>query len=438
MLIQKSIMKKIATILLLLCLISKHSKGQWMLIDSILPSGDCIGTPTNPKIHFINDTTLFWFFTYQGCSPTSFPYFAVSKTSDLFSTRQNLFDCNPCTDPVLTFLNSDTIFDEHDYWSQVYTCRKSTDGGLNWTTMYCPFTSNNVRLFFINSSKGYGFDGNTFLRFRNDSILPLSQVTNFSIIPRQATFKSSGEGCVLISNNAGGMGKRLIRTVDEGQTWTTSFFDSNRNLNYIQFFNDSAGVLVADSGYVYKTLDYGNTWNLLLHDTSNCLLKFVNPQTVYYTKNFSNSHCTFNYSSDAGTTWSSQQLPPSIGFQAYLFKTGSAFLLTLGSGSNFNKSYIYKNNIVTTSIKNIFHSVDKLQITPNPFSENSTLSIPLPLQGKNVILSVYNAMGKLVQQVYLKKAGEKFMLELGYVARGLYTIILSDGESNYNGKFILE
>ena len=52
----------------------------------------------------------------------------------------------------------------------------------------------------------------------------------------------------------------ILRTMDGGNTWDTTFFNSGPFLMSIQFINDSTGYFSGQDGYTYKTSDMGNAW----------------------------------------------------------------------------------------------------------------------------------------------------------------------------------
>ncbi|MEL7530497.1 MAG: PKD domain-containing protein, partial [Bacteroidota bacterium] len=75
-----------------------------------------------------------------------------------------------------------------------------------------------------------------------------------------------------------------------------------------------------------------------------------------------------------------------------------------------------------------------LEIFPNPTSDQVQLSLPASLNAQ-LDISVYDAQGKLVLQTE-RSAQPEITLDIQSLASGLYTILLSDGESYFQGKLL--
>ncbi len=57
---------------------------------------------------------------------------------------------------------------------------------------------------------------------------------------------------------------------------------------------------------------------------------------------------------------------------------------------------------------------------------------------KNLILSIYNNTGKLIQQKTLEMNEGNIKLNLEQVAKGVYNVVLSNKKKSYNGKIVFE
>ena len=79
----------------------------------------------------------------------------------------------------------------------------------------------------------------------------------------------------------------------------------------------------------------------------------------------------------------------------------------------------------------------ELLVYPNPAT--GTCSITMPdefLYERSLTLSVYDAAGRLVQQMVLDNEAETPQLRLGLEAKGVYLVVLSNGRKEYKGKVV--
>ncbi|MBN8570307.1 MAG: T9SS type A sorting domain-containing protein [Ignavibacteria bacterium] len=116
------------------------------------------------------------------------------------------------------------------------------------------------------------------------------------------------------------------RTTNSGINWIQ--FNSTKKFNGVKFLNQNSLLAVGDSGFVGKSTDFGNTWNIIQSPTNVTLGK------VFATDS---SHCfatgyegVFLRSSDGGLNWE---------------------LLSIGTNAYFNCIYFVNNNtgFVTSS-----------------------------------------------------------------------------------------
>ena len=57
---------------------------------------------------------------------------------------------------------------------------------------------------------------------------------------------------------------------------------------------------------------------------------------------------------------------------------------------------------------------------------------------KNLVLSIYDNTGKLIQQKTLEMDDGNIKLNLEQEAKGVYNIVLSNKKKSYNGKIVFE
>ncbi len=84
-------------------------------------------------------------------------------------------------------------------------------------------------------------------------------------------------------------------------------------------------------------------------------------------------------------------------------------------------------------------SNNKLYIHANPSEGKCNITVPDEfLHEKNLVLSIYNSSGKLIQQKNLEMNEGKIKLSLEAEAKGLYNAVLSNGTKSYSGKIVFE
>ena len=82
---------------------------------------------------------------------------------------------------------------------------------------------------------------------------------------------------------------------------------------------------------------------------------------------------------------------------------------------------------------------NQLVIYANPTAGKCSITVPDDfLHEKNLILSVFDNSGKLLQKKELEMNEDKIKLNLESEAKGIYNVILSNGGKSYSGKIIIE
>lgn len=220
---------------------------------------------------------------------------------------------------------------------------KTTDGGKNWTA-YSPHYADIKSLSFGSATTGYASNGNKVYKTTNagQNWLPLSTSSglpdngsidkaiffsadtgiitskapltahrttdggqtwsNASIGPgvyeyiTSISFPNKKTGYVVARNSSA---RYLFRTVDGGVSWNE--VSTNENVNRVFFVNDSMGYGTSYPN-VYRTIDSGKTWSLVLNgsnDFGNENIHFINPAKGF----FYNEHAYLKMTADSGKTW---------------------------------------------------------------------------------------------------------------------------------------
>ncbi len=104
-----------------------------------------------------------------------------------------------------------------------------------------------------------------------------------------------------------------------------------------------------------------------------------------------------------------------------------------------NDIFIAKHDAIT-GIRTLTNTTNnQLYIHANPNEGKCNITIPDEfLHEKNLVLSIYNSSGKLIQQKNLEMNEGKIKLSLEAEAKGLYNAVLSNGTKSYSGKIVFE
>jgi len=112
------------------------------------------------------------------------------------------------------------------------------------------------------------------------------------------------------------------------------------------------------------------------------------------------------------------------------------------SVSAYKKTEVWKEfNVVgiEVGIEDETGGGEQLLIYPNPNTGTCTITIPEEfLYENNLTLSIYDNLGKLVQQIATEKGVEELNMPLNLQAKGVYVAILSNGKKSYSGKIVFE
>lgn len=82
---------------------------------------------------------------------------------------------------------------------------------------------------------------------------------------------------------------------------------------------------------------------------------------------------------------------------------------------------------------------NQLLIFANPTAGKCNITVPYEfIHEKDLVLSIYDNTGKLVQQQKMDMSGERIKINLEQEAKGMYHAVLSNGRESYNGKIIFE
>ncbi len=189
----------------------------------------------------------------------------------------------------------------------------------NWTSISTPITTNLI-LYDIDFPAGQdaiGYTGGANVTYNGHGTL-LKTVDQGNTWTVAWSSTSSGTGITALyflsvdTGFAGTQGGNLMKTVDGGTTWTSTDFDpanDQGDINDIQFHGTDNGVLTTNYNGMYYTTDGGATWVPATTSPSmgQFSLCYVNATTLF---SCGNSQSIFK-STDGGVTWTSSHASPS-------------------------------------------------------------------------------------------------------------------------------
>ncbi len=213
--------------------------------------------------------------------------------------------------------------------------------------------------------------------------------------------------------------------------YSVVYQDQNQKFSDLYFPSINFGYVVGDSGIVLNSNDLGDTWNIL-NTGFNLKLNsvfFVNDSTGYVVGDSGLILKTSNY----GLSWQQQNSPINTTLNKVFFVNDSVGFILSGQTllKTTNGGIVWINEIPFTP--------NTLSVFPNPVTRICNIKIPSNfLTEKYLTLYLYNSSGRLIQQHYIDKHSEKVSINLEKEAKGLYTIILSNGKKFYGNKIIVQ
>ena len=430
-------MKKFFLVILLLNL-SSHCFSQWYVVDSLGFDADCDYYPIPNDLQFINPDVAYWSWSRDACSPTNTGYFYINRTTNSFQTTQGFKGCSDygyLSDNDI--ISADTAF--LYYVCYQYIFEKTYDGGATWTSLS---TNRPEDIFFINGHLGYGFTGNDLYRFYNDSIYFVNTVTGFSINNYTMHFMDSLTGIIMLwpSQNDYSIDK-MMRTTDGGMTWNQVSLDSTRTFYpQIEALNDSIVYLRADSGYIYKTIDKGNSWFVALQNDTMGFIHFLNETHFYSTTTDSLSNVYYNTTVDSGLHWSSHPVSISNLFnpRVKMFNDSVGYIVGMAFIGNWYEEVILKTRNGGVSTGSFPEYYSDFLITPNPNSGNFSIRIPSEMMHTECTLRIVDVLGRVIIEKDIKSDTESIQINFTGNSIGIYNVALYNWKNNYTAKFVLE
>ena len=250
------------------------------------------------------------------------------------------------------------------------------------------FTPVPDKLQFINDSTGFTLAST---KPNTSTITVLLKTINFGTtwtsvlsdsIDPIVDYKAFASGQIYLCEKSG----KVYRSTDKGTTWSSPNAAPPGSYSAIAFMNDSCGYIAGTAGSLYKTSDFGHSWTA---EISNTTLPITNLYAFGNTVYFKDS--------------------------------------TLS---------LYKNKPLVDAVAVLALEKPSLSLFPNPFSETITLDCPFMNTTMHAEAFIYNSQGALVYALLLRE--KETILDLHYLAKGLYYVRIFAGEQAYCTKLIRE
>ncbi|MBV1923324.1 MAG: T9SS type A sorting domain-containing protein [Flavobacteriaceae bacterium] len=241
----------------------------------------------------------------------------------------------------------------------ISTKAKTTNGGINWTTLNSPNGNSLWSVSAIDSQNAY-FTGTGGIVWRttNGGQSFSNKSTGGTQTVTDAYFQDPLTG-VIAEQSIG-----IRRTTNGGTTWNTVWDYQGPSLTEMCFVNDNLGFVVGSNNNVLKTIDGGITWNV------NSVGNLGAFQGVDF---FDENHGVIvglsgeiHYTNDGGNNWFEQNSNTSNHLKDVRMLSATSAIVIGDDGT------ILKNNGITLGINN--YSKNTIKLYPNPTHDTFRIS----------------------------------------------------------------
>ncbi|MEN9348245.1 MAG: hypothetical protein RLZZ77_1756, partial [Bacteroidota bacterium] len=214
---------------------------------------------------------------------------------------------------------------------------RSEDAGATWTVLPQLTIYDMEGLHFIDSLNGWAC-GN----INNAGIIVKTTDGGFNwqvVEENGSTGISSTASIHFVNDTLGFCGSfnRMLRSIDGGETWTSTTLGNNYTIRGIDFINDSTGVAVAGPR-IYRTNNRGNSWTQVLFDTN---VLFDDVQMINDTLGFAvtTSSTTRMYKTiNGGLTWTAHPVVVSWVIDAFYMRPDGVGFIAAGTNATYYRS----------------------------------------------------------------------------------------------------
>ena len=163
-------------------------------------------------------------------------------------------------------------------------------------------------------------------------------------------------------------GQNISKTIDAGATWTTKTINTAGNITSICFTDDKTGYVTAvPYGQIYKTIDGGNTWSLLVSGVFEryfISISFIDAKTGFAVGYNNNTDGIMYKTSDGGVSWTSANNFNTNLFSIYFTSAKIGFCVgsngSIYRSSDLGKTWTLVNSGSTDSLRSVYFADDNI------------------------------------------------------------------------------
>ncbi|MBL0258520.1 MAG: T9SS type A sorting domain-containing protein [Bacteroidetes bacterium] len=432
-------MKKFLIVLFFTFLSSHSVFCQWFEIYSENMDQGCY-YPDPQTFSFLDTSSVMISNSREDCSSTTTAYYYINRTRNSFQSMQHIAGCGD-HGYLYNFkmASLDTMFVQDNCYPYLGS-KKTVNGGLTWQSIPYSIPS---RFGFVNGNLGFGFLGDSLLRYSDDSLTFLRTISGYDLSSAYLCFFDSLKWLVMIPVNSGTNEIAVIlRTTNAGLTFHPIVIDSAEQFILpANFHNENIAFIKTSSGYPYKTTDAGLTWVRLPIDSTKRGLDFVTENHAYKTGGDGSTYIIYYSSFDSGVTWDSLIIPHNMhgGGHFRMINDSVGFMLIVDNQAlTFEVWKTYNNGGLAIGI-NTIQSKNTFKIFPNPTKGILNFQLPLSFNNtKNVRIRLYDCLGKCLNEEIVEYSTTINTFDLSEYSSGVYTISLSDDKQHFTGKIVVQ
>jgi hypothetical protein len=345
---------------------------------------------------------------------------------------RNYHDFYTCGYAIYSSRKQHTFYTvERNCW--IHSFNKSVNNGATWTRLFSGYGS--VEVSIVDTSLIYfiSWDGSANKHFVSKYVNGV--ITKIDSLPaahpRLIFFPDSITGFIAASDTIGYIPHQIFKSASNGTNWNEVFSDTLINIRKMFFTSMEVGYVIGDSGKCIKTTDGGSTWQYLSVGTTENLndLFFLNDSIGFITGNWGLIARTI----DGGLSW----VHDSTGF---LGDVAKIFFINDSIGFALAGQELFRTNLRSSiGIWENYNSKNHtLRSYPNPSTDKFTIVVPKDFMNEsNLILTVYDVLGRLVEQREFDSYLEKIPLSMKGSVRGVYYLNLRGTGKSFLAKIIL-
>ncbi len=211
--------------------------------------------------------------------------------------------------------------------------------------------------------------------------------------------------------------KYLLKTTDTGKHWNIIY--AQEGIGGVYFWNVLNGVMVADSGKIFKTSNGGLTWTPKISPVGDPLfsVSFANDKLGYAVGVYGRILKT----TDGGETWTIEVSPTSETLLKVRWFNGSAY--AVGDGGTILRS----GSVLDVRSLPVKY---QLNIYPNPASSILNISSTVSQHFDMLSATLVDMSGHVVRAAKTEKT--LMQMDIHDLAAGIYTVIINAGGQAYS------